>query len=236
MLDFLLSLFAKKAPPVKVPTATVDLPFFPLDADEMRACIIAAGGVPAYAPMVAAAFTSAFKRFGVLNSLPIAHILAHCAHESSGFTRTIENLNYSAERLLEVFPKRVSPEIARQIAHNEPAIGERVYGMRADLGNILAGDGYAFRGRWYPQLTGRATVEAFAEYLTLSLSALMQRDDPDINALAAVWFATTFKAGLIGAAMSDDLERTTRIWNGGINGLPDRRRRLTAIKSIMRLP
>ena len=37
--------------------------------------------------------------------LELAHFLAQCHHESMGFKKVVENMNYSSARLLQVFPK-----------------------------------------------------------------------------------------------------------------------------------
>ena len=44
-----------------------------------------------------------FEKFGLTTELRLAHFMAQCAHESSNFVRAEENLNYSADRLLQVF-------------------------------------------------------------------------------------------------------------------------------------
>jgi len=43
--------------------------------------------------------------FGITTNLRLAHFLAQCALESTGFTATVENLNYRAARLMQIFPK-----------------------------------------------------------------------------------------------------------------------------------
>jgi len=45
------------------------------------------------------------QKFGITTNLRLAHFLAQCALESKKFTDTQEDLNYSAKRMLEVFPK-----------------------------------------------------------------------------------------------------------------------------------
>src|SRR5687768_15219828 len=47
----------------------------------------------------------AAAKFGITTNLRLAHFLAQCALESANFTATVENLNYSAQRLVQVFPK-----------------------------------------------------------------------------------------------------------------------------------
>ena len=44
-------------------------------------------------------------KFNITNPLRLCHFLAQCEHESGEFKYVKENLNYSAERLLQVFPR-----------------------------------------------------------------------------------------------------------------------------------
>src|SRR5690349_18429243 len=86
----------------------------------------------------------------------IAMFLANTAHESARFRRLIESLNYSAKRLLEVFPRYFTADEAEVMAGDEFAIGERVYGGRMGNGPEGSGDGFKFRGRGLIQITGRS--------------------------------------------------------------------------------
>jgi len=45
------------------------------------------------------------KQFNITNSFRLTHFLAQVAHESGNFKHVRENLNYSTEGLLKVFPK-----------------------------------------------------------------------------------------------------------------------------------
>ena len=61
-----------------------------------------AGRLPA---AVIAQIPETASKFGIEANLRLAHFLAQCALESNRFKATVENLNYSAPRLLQVFPK-----------------------------------------------------------------------------------------------------------------------------------
>lgn len=160
-----------------------------------------------------------------LTGLPLAHFLAQCAHESGNFQFVRENLNYSADSLLKVFPRYFKDKLtADKYARKPEAIANRVYANRIGNGDEASGDGYRFRGRGYIQLTGRDNYKSFGEYIGQDVVS-----NPDAVATiypleSAYWFFTTRK--LIDLAKEGDSEdvvkRITRIVNGGFHGLQDR--------------
>ena len=79
------------------------------------------------------------------------------AHESGDFKLKEENLNYSANRLLQVFPKYFNKSNVNQYANKPQLIGNKVYGGR--MGNNNENDGYYFRGRGAIQLTVRKQMK-----------------------------------------------------------------------------
>lgn len=48
---------------------------------------------------------SIVDKFNITNPLRLSHFLSQCAHESANFTALRENLNYSIDGLLKIFPK-----------------------------------------------------------------------------------------------------------------------------------
>jgi len=105
------------------------------------------------------------SRFGITSNLRLAHFLAQCALESNRFKATVENLNYSAQRLLKVFPKYFKGVDPAPYANNSIKIGNWVYANRMGNGNEASGDGYRFRGRGYIQLTGRNNYTSFSQFI-----------------------------------------------------------------------
>lgn len=104
-------------------------------------------------------------RCGINTEPRLSMFLAQIFHESGGLAIEWESGNYSEQRLLEIFgvghhSAAVTPSEARVLAHNGPAIFERVYGLgnpkkACELGNNKPGDGWKFRGGGLMQTTGK---------------------------------------------------------------------------------
>jgi len=107
----------------------------------------------------------AAAKFGITTNLRLAHFLAQCALESANFTAVAENLNYSAQRLLQVFPKYFKNVDANAYARNPQKIGSRVYANRMGNGDEASGDGFKYRGRGYIQLTGKNNYQSFTNHI-----------------------------------------------------------------------
>jgi putative chitinase len=104
-------------------------------------------------------------KFGITTNLRLAHFLAQCALESMNFTAVVENLNYSAPRLLQVFPKYFRNVDPNAYARNPQKIGSRVYANRMGNGDEASGDGFKYRGRGYIQLTGKNNYQSFTNHI-----------------------------------------------------------------------
>jgi putative chitinase len=116
-------------------------------------------------------------KFGITTNLRLAHFLAQCALESTGFKATVENLNYSGDRLRQVFPKYFRDVDPAAYARNPEKIGNRVYANRMGNGDEASGEGYKFRGRGYIQLTGKNNYTSFSGFIGEDCVA-----DPDLVA------------------------------------------------------
>lgn len=163
-------------------------------------------------------------RFQLNSPLRIAHFLAQCSHESMGFSRKEENLNYSAERLLQVFPKYFNPDQAKLYARNPVIIASRVYANRMGNREEDSGDGYRYRGRGYIQLTGHDNYKAFD--LAVSDDVV---GNPDFVAMkyplfSAGWFWNSRKLNDLADLGADQqvVADITKKINGGYHGLEDR--------------
>ncbi|MBX9746580.1 MAG: peptidoglycan-binding protein [Hyphomonadaceae bacterium] len=101
-------------------------------------------------------------RYGINNPNRLAHFIGQGIVETGNLTKTIENLNYSARRLREVWPSRFrSDEIAQSYAGQPERIANYVYGNRIGNGPPESGDGWKYRGRGFFQLTFRGNYREF---------------------------------------------------------------------------
>ena len=143
----------------------------------------------------------------------------------------------------EIQPPHRLAQFVAQIAHESgrfryaseiwgPTKAQRGYEGRQDLGNVIQGDGYKFRGRGPIQITGRSNYRRFTAWAhELDAGAPDFEDNPDAVlsdpwlGLAPIWY---WQAGNpIGASLNryadiGDTEMITRRINGGLNGYADR--------------
>lgn len=133
-----------------------------------------------------------------------------------------ENLSYSANRLMAIWPTRFKNiDEARTYEKDPAAVANIVYGGR--LGNREAGDGFKYRGRGYLQITGRNIYKEISKVVGVDLEADPDRIlEPEINAKAAVYFFLSYTAELRKRGPLD-LVAANRSLNGGIVGLSDMR-------------
>ena len=168
---------------------------------------------------------------GVSTTLRRAHFIAQVAHESGGFRRFIENMNYSPSRIAEVWP-RLAPR-AHDLAHKPEALGNAAYCDRMGNGDEASGDGWRYRGRGLIQLTGRDNYRTAGTALGIDLIGSPQRAGEVVGAAQiALWFWGSRKCNA--AADADDVRAVTKLINGGLTGLEDRRRLTQDAKIIFR--
>jgi putative chitinase len=153
----------------------------------------------------------------------IAAFVAQTAHESGGYTALHENLNYKAESLCRVWPKYFNSGNANDYAHQPEKIANRAYANRMGNGDEASGDGWKYCGRGLIQLTGKSNYQAFADSIETDISeipAFLQTFEGAIQ--SACWFWEN--NNLNRWADAGDIEKMTKIINGGTLGLEDRKR------------
>lgn len=150
----------------------------------------AIGPCGAHADAYAGPLTIACARFDISTAQRMAAFLGQILEESGALSATVENLNYSAERLRIVWPGRFdSVALAADYAHQPEKLANFVYGGRMGNGPQVSGDGWKFRGRGLIQLTGRDAYARCAAALNRSLIASPDLLEQPINsALSAAWF------------------------------------------------
>lgn len=166
------------------------------------------------------AINQTFEYFDISTPEQQASFLGQCGHESNGFTALVENLNYKAESLCKVWPKRFPTlDAAQPYNRNPEAIANHVYAGRMGNADEDSGDGFRYRGRGLIQLTGRANYKACGEALGVDLEANPEAvETPQFAALSAGWFWSTHGLNNI----ASDIMAVTKKINGGTLGLDDR--------------
>lgn len=162
------------------------------------------------------AFNEAVYKFPVRDK---AMLLAQVGHESNDLTNLEENLNYSAKRLTEVWPKRYPTiEAAMPYARNPEALANHTYGGR--MGNTMKGDGWKYRGRGPIMITGKYNYGQL--HKDTGLEVLTHPEllvtDKLAGAISACWYFRTFVTG-------STIEKVTKQIQGGQLGLTDRNAR-----------
>lgn len=175
-------------------------------------------------------------KFGIDGPKRLSHFLGQAYHESGGFRTFTENLNYSAARLLQVFPKYFkTAEIAAQYDRKPEKIGNRVYANRMGNGSELSGEGYKFRGRGVLQTTGKSNYKALSEFLGVDLINTPDLVATDYALASAAFFFNSNGLWTICDQGVDDatIIKVTKRVNGGTIGLLDRINHTEAFYKIL---
>lgn len=141
--------------------------------------------------------------------------LREILHESAMLSRLEEGLNYSAERLMQVWPTRFPTlESALPYARNGQVLANKVYSGR--MGNVEPGDGFKYRGRGVIMVTGRANYSALSKIMGIDFV-----NSPDLLAqpVIALKVAIAWWEGNVPDSIMGDLKRVRKAVNGGSTGL-----------------
>lgn len=151
-----------------------------------------------------------------------SHFFAQCAHETGNFIIFRENLNYSADGLLRIFPKHFDVIKARQYARQPERIANRAYANRMGNGDEASGDGWRYRGRGAIQLTGKNNYREFADWVGKTIDP---DDVADLYAFeSAQFFFDRNKLWKYCDEVTDaNIALLTRAINGGTHGIEDRK-------------
>lgn len=144
------------------------------------------------AAVFATPLENALAEFGLINVEQRARFLANVGHETGSLSTFSENLNYSADRLRQVWPKRF-PTLASTegYARSPVALANKVYANRMGNGDEKSGDGWRYRGAGMLQLTGKANHTACAKYFRIPVDSVGDwLRTPEGASRSAVWFYT----------------------------------------------
>lgn len=175
--------------------------------------------------------------FGLNSDVRLAHFLSQASHESGGFLKTEENLNYSEKRLLEVFPKYFNESNSVYYANKPEKIGSRVYASRMGNRDEKSQDGYWFRGRGYLQLTGANNYVAFGKAVNENLLKFPDLVSVKYPTSSALWYFQVNNLWSIcdkGTSVETVTTLTKKI-NGGTIGLKHRLEEFNKFAKILKI-
>jgi putative chitinase len=188
--------------------------------------------IPGLRAGIIAAAPAVFAKYGITTPLLAAHVMAQISHECGAGHDVVENLNYTASRMMQVWPKRFPTlAMAMPYAGNPRALANKVYNGR--MGNAAGSDdGWNFRGRGSAQTTGREGYARLAKATGLDLV-----NHPDLvndpQRFLECGVADFVLCGCLPFARADDVLNVTRRLNGGTVGLAQREAWLAKWKTAL---
>ena len=193
--------------------------------------------IPGLLEGIVSAAPKVFKTYGLTTPLLVAHAMGQFSEECGQGLEMQENLNYSAEMLMKVFPAHFTPTMAERSAHNPQMIGEIAYGGRLGNAPPPSTDGYVFRGAGLSQLTGRANVAKLQDLLHKNGANFDILETPsaivDPAHALECGVADWVLCGCLPFAKKDDIVGETKALNGGLNGLTERSRQIALWKTSL---
>lgn len=170
---------------------------------------------------MAATAPTVFPKYGITTALVVAHAMAQFSEECGAGLELTENMNYTASRLLQVFPTHFTASLAAKAAHNPQMIAEIAYGGRMGNAPPPSTDGWVYRGQGLSQCTGKDEYAALGKKVGVDLVANPGwLTDPQHALECGV--ADFVLCGCLPYAEQDNVVEVTRKLNGGENGLSDR--------------
>jgi putative chitinase len=188
--------------------------------------------IPGLRAGIIAGASMVFAKYGIDSPLLAAHVMAQISHECGAGRDVVENLNYTAGRMMQVWPSRFpTMAMASPYAGNPRALANKVYNGR--MGNAAGSDdGWNFRGRGAAQTTGREGYARLAKATGLDLV-----NHPDLVNDPARFLecgvADFVLCGCLPFARADDVLNVTRRLNGGTVGLAQRQAWLAKWKAAL---
>lgn len=163
----------------------------------------------------------ALPEAAVTTRMRLAMYLAQLGHESGDFAFMVE------------LPHRTPVSWCKLCrATGKGHVAGAQYEGRKDLGNTSAGDGERYVGRGVVQITGRYNYRRAGAALGLPLEAQpeLAADVGNAHRIAAWYWRRT---GCNEPSDHADVEACTRLINGGLTGIEDRRKRFARANTAL---
>jgi putative chitinase len=177
--------------------------------------------IPGLRAGIIASAPAVFAEFKITRADVLLDVMAQISHECGAGHDVVENLNYTASRMVEVWPSRFpSVDSAQPFAGNPRALANKVYNGR--MGNQpYSDDGWNFRGRGGAQTTGRDEYDRLGKFLGLELVSNPDLlNDPRHFLRCAV--GNFVLCGCLPYAEKGDFVTETKKLNGGLIGYDQR--------------
>lgn len=163
----------------------------------------------------------------------LLYFLAQCGHESAGFAKLQENLNYtSAGRICAVWPSKFKHKIsAIPYISNPKKLANAVYAGRYGNGDEASGDGWRYRGRGWIGLTFKNNYRSFFAW-----AGTPEDTNPDFvstvmgAALSAAWYWDSNHLNAL--CDKNNFVGLTKKINPALAGINDRKRILATIEKL----
>lgn len=146
-----------------------------------------------------------------IEGVELVAFLAQVAHETGNFSSMVEQ---GPKKYFRRYELKWNPQTAKI------------------LGNVKPGDGERFKGRSFVQLTGRDNYRRAGRALGLPLEQKPHLlENPSVGFKASLWYWNTRVKSKTNNF--EDIERVTKLINGGLNGLEDRKRKFEKYLSLL---
>ena len=107
------------------------------------------------------------KKSGITTEVDLANLLGQSSHETKGFTRSLELMNYTTPAVIyknftRLFKGPNDPKI-QQYIRNPVALANAGYAGKNGNGDAASGDGWKYRGRGWMMMSGRDNYRIFGK-------------------------------------------------------------------------
>ena len=174
-------------------------------------------------------------KYEINTQIRVAAFLAQTGVESNNYQWLTEDLSYTADQLLKVFPYYFkTSDKAQAYAHQPEKIANLVYSNRLGNGPESSGDGWKYRGRGIIQVTGKENYSLCSSAIyddnrLLSSPELLISTDGAIR--SACWYWNN--KYLNDYADQGNIDEITYLINGGYNGQQERTDKYNLALSIL---